>query len=122
MSIVVTPTSLAIRNGWDDSDRFEWPGTVMGLVPKPDKMCIQFLIWDKQTDMFVVKCWNRLYLEVNELQGDKWSSMDTGTWQNAIVVESLRHGINLTDCKKDALSSNAYRGKPTKKRRRGGRT
>lgn len=118
MTIVVTPALVAIQNGWDELDRFNWPGTVVGFVPKPGKTCIQFMLWDKQQDAYVLKCWNMLYLQTHDLQEGEWNSTGTGFSQNAIVAESLRLGINLNDCGKVAPSSNGYRGKRTKKRRR----
>lgn len=118
MAIVVTPALLAIQNGWDELDRFEWPGTLVAIVPKPEKTCFQFLIWDRDAETYALKCWNMRYLQTHELQGDGWNSTDTGCWQNAIVEESLRHGTNLNDCVKVARLSKGCRGKRTKKRRR----
>lgn len=118
MTIVVTPALIAIQNGWDELDRFECPGTPLAIVPKPEKTCFQFLIWDNHHGTYALKCWNMRYLQTHELQGDGWNSTDTGCWQNAIVAESLRHGINLNDSAKVARSSKGCRGKRTKKRRR----
>lgn len=117
MAIVVLPGREAIKNGWDECDRFEWPGTLVAIVPKTGKTCLQFLIWDKNHCTYALKCWNMRYLQTHELQGDGWNSTDTGCWQNAIAEESLRHGINLKDCNKVVRSSKGFPGKRTKKRK-----
>ncbi|HED5782794.1 TPA: hypothetical protein R5O69_004403 [Enterobacter hormaechei] len=118
MTIVVTPALLAIQNGWDEIDRFEWPGTLVAVVEKPGKTCFQFLIWDNQHDTYAMKCWNRHYLQTHDLQGDEWNFTVTGFLPNVIAEESLPHGRNSNNCGKDARSSKGYRGKRTKKRRR----
>ncbi|WP_324271107.1 hypothetical protein SOP91_00155 (plasmid) [Enterobacter hormaechei] len=118
MAIVVLPGKEALKNGWDESDRFEWPGTLVDIVKTEAKTCLQFLIWDRRDNSYSLKCWNMRYLQTHDLQGDTWSFTDIGYLQNAIAEESLRRGSNSNNSEKVARSSNGYRGKHTKRRRR----
>lgn len=118
MAIVVLPGKEALKNGWDESERFEWPGTLLDIVPKNGKTCLQFVIWDRRDNAYALKCWNMRYLQTHDLQGDTWNFMDIGCLQSVIAAESLRLGNNSNDCEKVARSSKGYRGKHTKRRRR----
>lgn len=61
----VMPTKPPIVAGWDDPTRWVWPGEVVHRMTTnhgKGKKVIQFLLYDKKENAFMLKTWNQEYL------------------------------------------------------------
>lgn len=60
----VVPIADAVKAGWNEPERFEWPGEVVyRFTTSTGKNVVQFLLKDKKEGCLVLKSWNELYLE-----------------------------------------------------------
>ena len=60
---LVIPSYLAADAGWDEPNRFRWPGEVVHEgVTTSGKTVAQFLLWDKKEEFYVLKTWDKRYL------------------------------------------------------------
>lgn len=65
----VTPTALAVKAGWDEPERFEWPAKVVHrFTTKTEKNVVQFLLKDRRDGGFFLKTWDERYLEAVKLE------------------------------------------------------
>lgn len=60
---LVIPSYLAAGAGWDEPERFRWPGEVVHEgTTTSGKTVAQFLLWDKKENFYVLKTWDKRYL------------------------------------------------------------
>lgn len=60
---LVMPSVQANELGWDDPEKWKWPGEVVHeMTTVSGKNVVQFLVWEKVDRHYVLKTWDKKYL------------------------------------------------------------